>query len=62
MNEGDAEQWAPLAGLEPGIGGLSVGERLFRRQGDEGVESGIQTLDPAQEVPGELHAGNLALV
>ena len=61
MNEGDAEQGTPLPRSKAGIGGGRIGQRLFGRQGDHGVERGIQALDPAEEVPGEFHARNLPL-
>jgi hypothetical protein len=61
MNEGDAEQGTPFARRQPGIGGGRIRQRLFCRQGDQGVERRIQPLDPPQEVLGELRAGNLPL-
>ena len=60
MNEGDAEQRAPLAGGSPAIGRRRRRERLLGGQGDQRVQSRVQPLDPAQEVPRELHARNLA--
>ena len=60
MNEGDAEQWPPLAGGSPAIGRRRLAERLLGGQGDQGVQGRVQALDPAEEMPREFNARNLA--
>jgi hypothetical protein len=45
-----------FAGREQLIGLLRSGERLFRGHGDEGIERGVEALDPREEMPCELDA------
>jgi hypothetical protein len=60
MNEGDAEQWSPIAGGPPAIGCRRFRERVLGGEGDHGVESGVQPLDPAEEMPRKLDTRNFA--
>ena len=62
MNEGDAEKPAVLAGAQAAIRFGSVGQRLGGRQGDDGVQRGVQLLNAGEEVPRELNTGNLAFI
>ena len=62
MNEGDAQQRTLLAGSPATIGFGSVGQRPGGSQGDDGVQRGVQLLDAGEEVPREVHTGNLTFI
>jgi hypothetical protein len=60
MNERDAEQGSPIAGGSPAIGCRRFVKRVLGGEGDHGVQSRVQPLDPAEEMPRELDTRNFA--
>ena len=58
LGDGNAGQRPGAAGSNAGIGSGSHGQRFFAVYGDEGVDVGVQALDPVEEERAQFDAGD----
>ena len=49
MSDRDAQERTRIAALQRGLGGARVCHGAVSRQGDEGVQHGVELLDPSQQ-------------
>src|SRR5438094_739634 len=47
VSDRNAQEWARVAALQRCLGGTRIGEGTISRQGDEGVQGGVELLDPS---------------